>query len=474
MYPHGCLLDRQHRVAVTAYHLRITLCPSLLHLHLVFLSLKVVSCLGFQIRAFPNTCPVRLSYLNLSFYSTNFYNPFDQRFHIMVFSLPPSPPHSRSASPDHLFPDSLDKNGNPLILPVTQMMFVSGETGEPSPETTTLIESIVQDQVQHMLRECTVLATRRGSRSISTDDLFMLIRHDRAKISRLRHFLQWKDVRRSVKDSDDKGGDAGADVAAGDADLAAGVVGAGSGPSGPEAGKKAKRAKVDLVWDVHSYFTEFPPMMDDVEDEEEEEMNFATLQRLKNADERTKNMTREEYVHWSDCRQASFTYRKGKRFKEWAGFGLITDSKPSDDIIDILGFLTFEIVQTLTEEALKVKDAEDQWKKSHGGEVNRLKRKRERGLFDPPEEAREPVQPAHVQEGYRRLQRGNNKSKAMLNFTRNVHRAALKLVSRLTKRLDDLPLTRCRSNTSRMPKSLGFGMYSKEFRSLRYPLVRIA
>lgn len=322
---------------------------------------------------------------------------------------------------------------NTLGYPLTdfmQMMFVSGETGEPSPETTTLIESIVQDQVQHMLRECTALATRRGSKTISTDDLFMLIRHDRAKISRLRHFLQWKDVRRSVKDSDDKGGDAGADVAAGDADLAAaGPV----GPAGPgmDAGKKAKRAKVDLVWDVQSFFGENPPLMDDVEDEEEEEMNYATLQRLKNADERTRNMTREEYVHWSDCRQASFTYRKGKRFKEWAGFGHIIDTKPSDDIIDILGFLTFEIVQTLTEEALKVKDAEDLYKKATGGgaEQNRLKRKRERGLFDPPEEAREPVQPGHVQEAYRRLQRGNNKSRAMLNFTRNVHRAALKLVS---------------------------------------------
>jgi transcription initiation protein SPT3 len=328
-----------------------------------------------------------------------------------------------------------------------QMMFVSGETGEPSAETTTLIESIVQDQVQHMLRECTVLATRRGSRSISTDDLFMLIRHDRAKISRLRHFLQWKDVRRSVKDSDDKGGDAGADVAAGDADLAAGVVGAGSGPV-PEAGKKAKRAKVDLVWDVHSYFNEFPPLKDDVEDEEEEEMNFATLQRLKNADERTKHMTREEYVHWSDCRQASFTYRKGKRFREWAGFGLITDSKPSDDIIDILGFLTFEIVQTLTEEALKVKDADDLYKKMTGGEPqNRLKRKRERGLFDPPEEAREPVQTVHVQEAYRRLQRGNNKSRGMLNFTRNMHKAVLKLVglSRLYWYIKDSILTRSRS-----------------------------
>jgi transcription initiation protein SPT3 len=88
----------------------------------------------------------------------------------------------------------------------------------------------------------------------------MLIRHDRAKISRLRHFLQWKDVRRSVKDSDDKGGDAGADVGAGDADIAAGVVGAGGPGAAPvDASKKAKRAKVDLVWDVQSFFTEFPP-----------------------------------------------------------------------------------------------------------------------------------------------------------------------------------------------------------------------
>ncbi|OCL15411.1 TFIID-18kDa-domain-containing protein [Glonium stellatum] len=311
---------------------------------------------------------------------------------------------------------------------IQQMMFVSGETGEPSAETTTLIESIVQQQVQEMLRECTALATRRGSRSISTDDLMMLIRHDKAKISRLRHFLQWKDVRRSVKDnSDEKGGDATADIGAGDADLATGIV-AGSGPA-VETGKKAKRAKVDLVWDVQSFFNENVPARDDVEDEEEEEMNYATLQRLKNADERTKNMTREEYVHWSDCRQASFTFRKGKRFKEWAGFGIITDSKPNDDIIDILGFLTFEIVQTLTEEALKVKDAEDLYKKETGGEPqNRMKRKRESGLFDPPEEAREPVQPSHVQEAYRRLQRSNNKSRAMLNFSRNIHRSALKLI----------------------------------------------
>jgi len=262
----------------------------------------------------------------------------------------------------------------------------------------------------------------------------MMIRHDKAKLARLRHFLQWKDVRKNVKDSsDDKGQD---DINPDEA--GAGMVGA-AGPTGPGEAKKAsnKKARVDLVWDVPSYFSELVPPRDDEEDEEEEEMNFATLQRLKTADERTKNMSREDYMHWSECRQASFTFRKGKRFREWAGFGVITDAKPNDDIIDILGFLTFEIVQTLTEEALRVKQVEDLHKKlsgeSHGkggeGGLLRKKRKREPGLFDLPEEEREPVQVAHIRESFRRLQRPSNKSRAMLNFTKNTFRPPLKLVS---------------------------------------------
>jgi transcription initiation protein SPT3 len=209
-------------------------------------------------------------------------------------------------------------------------------------------------------------------------------------------------------------------------------------PAG-DAAKKNKKTKVGLPWEVASFYSEQVPERDDEEDEEEEEMNYATLQRLKNADERTKNMTREEYVFWSDCRQASFTFRKGKRFREWAGFGVVTESKPNDDIVDILGFLTFEIVQTLTEEALKVKEAEDLHKtrSGTGGDNQTKKRKREAGLFDPPEEGRTPIEPRHVQEGFRRLQRIGNKSRAMRNYGgRSLHRTPLKLVCALTIGID--------------------------------------
>ncbi len=53
------------------------------------------------------------------------------------------------------------------------------------------------------------LATRRGARYLSSEDLIFLIRHDRGKVNRLRTYLSWKDVRKHAKDS---GGDAGGAV----------------------------------------------------------------------------------------------------------------------------------------------------------------------------------------------------------------------------------------------------------------------
>lgn len=253
--------------------------------------------------------------------------------------------------------------------------------------------------INAQLKRSTALATRRGSRSITTQDLFFLIRHDKAKTSRLKTFLSWKDVRKTARDSDDKGADAAdaADDALGGADVA-------GGPTAPiaELTKRSKK-KIKLLWDISSYFSEQLPEGEDEDDEEEEEANAATLERLQQADKRTKGMTKDEYVHYSECRQASFTYKKAKRFREWAGFGIVTDSKPNDDIVDILGFLLYDIVQILTEEALRVKAIEDRFK-TRNGDSNAKKRKRETGLFDPPEEGTTPVAPKHVREAFRQLQ----------------------------------------------------------------------
>ncbi|KKA29622.1 hypothetical protein TD95_000689, partial [Thielaviopsis punctulata] len=302
---------------------------------------------------------------------------------------------------------------------ISQMMYVSGETAEPSVETTGLIEDIVRQQVVELLRNSTELAARRGSRAITINDLIFQIRHDQAKVSRLRTFLSWKDVRKNVKDSDDKGGADDLGAAADDA----------VAPPVDEAAKKNKKAKVGLPWEPASFYSQEVPERDDEDDEEEEELNYLTLQRLRKADERTKAMTKDEYVTWSEYRQASFTYRKGKRFREWAGFGLVTDSKPSDDIVDILGFLTYEMVQYLTENALRIKENEDLVKAQIGGGDNPKKRKLcQSGLFQLPSEGRVPVEPRHVQEAYRRLQERPKKSRAMLNGSKLTQHASLNIV----------------------------------------------
>jgi transcription initiation protein SPT3 len=172
-------------------------------------------------------------------------------------------------------------------------------------------------------------------------------------------------------------------------------------------------------------------------------------------------MTREEYEHYSECRQASFTYRKAKRFREWANMASYIDMRPNDDIIDILGFLTFEMVTTLTETALKIKKEEDEKQRLYreaavaaknqdktddgnaggngnsngngaagaggssgtggagtGGESNGGANGGNNGggedmdvdedipgLFSPPPSEQSPIQPCHIREAFRRLQR---------------------------------------------------------------------
>lgn len=157
------------------------------------------------------------------------------------------------------------------------------------------------------------MANRRGAKSSNAEDLIFLIRHDRPKVNRLRTYLSWKDVRRHAKDSggDVNGGVDGLDAAA---------------DAGPEEDKlagagKAQKITIKLPWEITNLYSEVlrkapgahsQHQEDEDEDEDDLEAQEASIQRLKEADEATRMMTMDEYQRYSDCRQASFTYRKGK------------------------------------------------------------------------------------------------------------------------------------------------------------------
>lgn len=142
---------------------------------------------------------------------------------------------------------------------------------------------------------------------------------------------------------------------------------------------KSRRQVIKLPWEVATYYSNFLAGHaskrrrmataashhlddDDAEDEDEDELeaNEDLLARLRvrppscarscrrpdrstltclpslasqDADLLTRDMTREEYAHYSECRQASFTFKKGKRFREFINFSAYLDAKPNDEII---------------------------------------------------------------------------------------------------------------------------------------------
>ncbi|KAF9421919.1 Transcription initiation protein spt3 [Entomortierella beljakovae] len=319
------------------------------------------------------------------------------------------------------------------------MMFVFGEVSDAIQETTMLVEDIVRSQVIEIICQAAQQARKRSSRFMSAEDLIFLIRHDRPKVNRLRTYLSWKDVRKNVKDSSDGSGGAGADDVVGIDDAGDTKGGGVDGPGGP-GGKnaaaggqvpvsKARRMRVKLSWELLNGFAD--AMVgngeDDDDDDDDEDAYLDSMQRLRDADRVTFAMTREEYEHYSECRQASFTYRKAKRFREWANMSSYIDMRPNDDIIDILGFLTFEMVTTMTETALKVKKEEDEKQRMYReAAAAKSKSKSEEGgggdgngsggedmdvdehipgLFSLPPSEQSPLQPRHIREAFRRLQR---------------------------------------------------------------------
>ncbi|KAJ1659048.1 Transcription initiation protein spt3 [Dispira simplex] len=322
--------------------------------------------------------------------------------------------------------DVYDKNRYKYVNEIQQMMFVFGEVSDPLVETATLIEDIVRSQVIEIIIKAAALAQARGSRYMSPEDLIFLIRHDRSKVARLRTYLSWKDVRKNVKDS---GGNEGGEDLLDEANA--------------DKQDKSRKVKLKLCWE---FIYGFPEALGNDSDDSDDDMDEVddSRARLQRADEVTKAMTRAQYEHYSECRQASFTFRRNKRFREWANMSTYIDMKPNEDIIDILGFLTFEMVSQLTELGLEIKDDLEARARqceqlhysraSHGGSGpdkagghTGLGNDNEGslGLFSPPPSGRTRLKPAHIQEAFRRLQ---NSRQPIHNFRGGLARSQVSLI----------------------------------------------
>lgn len=167
-------------------------------------------------------------------------------------------------------------------------------------------------------------------------------------------------------------------------------------------------------------------------------------------------MTKNEYAQYSECRQASFTYRRARRFREFINFSAYLDVRPNDDIVDILGFLAFEMVRSLCVTALDLRERLEKTKTTGGGSTlgpagtdaqkqdgnkrsstepgvisqNKTPSSNPPSLFAPPPSARQPLQPCHVLEAFAQIQRAQaaNRVGGMGNFRGGVGKKRMALV----------------------------------------------
>ncbi|KAK0652749.1 transcription initiation factor IID, 18kD subunit-domain-containing protein [Cercophora newfieldiana] len=264
-------------------------------------------------------------------------------------------------------------------------MFVVGETNEASEATTTLIEMIVRNAIIDIIITASDLAARRGSPKFAITDLLFQIRHDPPRLERLRDYLRLRKIRSTAAKSEKE--------ASGDADItfeddSSDALAPSSDSDSDSSDKpnktttKPRKTKpttttttttisdippLSLPWSTPLSFFPIPlhphethPLAPLDLDTDPATPSAIKLSRLRKNDALTRRMTHEDYIEWHDKRKSSFTSRKKTLFREWCLLGEVGDHKVTEDEVPgLLNLLAVEIVERLTEEAMRVKREED-------------------------------------------------------------------------------------------------------------------
>ncbi|GAA5835491.1 hypothetical protein JCM9279_004557 [Rhodotorula babjevae] len=216
---------------------------------------------------------------------------------------------------------------------IASMVFVCTGIKDPDDDLAQFLEDVVRSEMAELVTQARAQATRRATRTIAVEDLVFLVRHDRAKVNRLRSYLSWRDVRRKLKEPNEA-----------DDEI--------DGMEEPVSDKTLKVVKntVRLPWELSDAWVDYLGG-DDRESHEDHEADAYEVnkQRLREADEVTSRMTRDEYEVYAQARQASFVYKKSKKFRDFLSLPSLLDTVAplSDEVMDVLGFLAYECVRAL-------------------------------------------------------------------------------------------------------------------------------
>ncbi|KAL6062160.1 Transcription initiation protein spt3 [Balamuthia mandrillaris] len=298
------------------------------------------------------------------------------------------------------------------LAEVKDMMYTFGDVRNVLDETALLVESVVRQYLCNLIKQAQEVASLRGggtsssshSSALELSDVLFLLRRERSTLSRLQQFLRWRELRiqtaassSAAESSSSSSSSSSSVLTTVSPEIVSTAAAASSSTiekqqtttstannsdnkqktttSRKQANKKNDRRSTYTMnsggW--RSFFVESLKSVcsdDEAEEEnaelEKEEEEKGTppefeKQHLRLADELTKAMSKEEYLQYTECRQASFTFKKSKKFKQWLFSNILFSSSPSsslritEETMEVLGYLAWEKVGGIVQEALQVK-----------------------------------------------------------------------------------------------------------------------
>ncbi|KAJ7391483.1 Transcription initiation protein SPT3 [Desmophyllum pertusum] len=219
------------------------------------------------------------------------------------------------------------------------MMYAFGDSRKPSTESASLIEEIVHSQMASMVVRAAEVTNMRGGRFMSVEDIIFLMRKDKEKLKRLIKYLNFKDIKnKTQKQTSQKMMKWCLETS-----LDCFVVVTSSEVKGNKRRKVSYDfiSTIDQTGDLVALFDE-----DDIDEVKQE--------RNERAERFSRTLDPQQYLEFTECRQANFNKKAGK-FKEWLDCTSLIDMKPNTPVMDVFSFLAYETVGQVVDLALLVK-----------------------------------------------------------------------------------------------------------------------
>ena len=129
----------------------------------------------------------------------------------------------------------------------------------------------------------------------------------------------------------------------------------------------------------------------------------------------TRTMSPQAYLEYAECRQASFTFKKLKKFREWLTPQHLTDYRVGDDCMELLGFVAWELTQRLAMRALhlqsraKLQRKKEELRVERGGPFSAKSKRESKQEGEDGADAQAALVPSFLLESYREYRKSQSR-----------------------------------------------------------------